>query len=215
MWPARNSSLIIILFEQNKLIITLVEHNKSNMTLVHSETCTFTSNGDGYLFNIQRVTDQITSFLKQVNIKECFAAFGLSDPLVVEKLVIGTQSKLEVKPDAHHIKHVHYLYPTDNAHFCFLVTSLDYSRLFQYQLLAHATSLNLVTITSSHIARINRYRSIQGSEYRQSQFAQQMKRHHNDLNKLHLDDKTFKVNVDIDASVTLPIAGLAQMSTGY
>lgn len=149
------------------------------------------------VFNPTHIKQCITEFLQSNTIRHAFVAFGLSGPGMKE--TIATVSSASPQPDDFNLRTTDllwdfcYLYPKDHGQFAFYVYGIPRHVLFQYQLLAIATPLNLTKITPVRAALFHAYTFLYGNAFRQAQFAHDMQRVHNRIEYLFTPEKIRRI----------------------
>jgi len=173
------------------------------------------------LFNPTKIKKFITNFVHTYNLEHAFAALALRGPGIVEHFVphASTTSTDNLIP-ANQRKHMHwqhtYAYPYEDASI-FYVCGIQQPILLQYQLLAIATGLNLLSITTERMALLNVYKHMYGSAFRHAQLGLDMVRHnnmieqvfaHNALARMLHIPAHINVNINKQTSHLLTASGL-------
>jgi len=77
-----------------------------------------------------------------------------------------------------------FMYHNDEGLAVFYVYKIPKSLLLQYQLIAIAEQLNLISITTNHMALYAAYKAVFGNAFRQSQYALDMMKAHNNAENI-------------------------------
>lgn len=149
------------------------------------------------LFNPTRIKHTITDFLTTHKKKNASISFCLNGPGVTQQYISlpkthPTDTDLGITPSSARVSHYKRMYYYDGQSL-FYVYTLERALILQYQLLAIAAELNLLTITTAQSALFNFYRYTHGSAFRQTQLALDMARCHNRLERLISTDTVRRV----------------------
>lgn len=147
----------------------------------------------GILFNPTKIQGHITTFLKEHALSHAFISLAVSGPSIKEEIIAHctakpTEQELGINPSHNEVIDYTYLYPTDTGSFTFYVCSIERGLLLQYQLLAMASSLNLVAVTTENMALLNAYKYLEQPTFRHSQLAVAMKQANNCFENLITDE---------------------------
>lgn len=138
------------------------------------------------IFNPTHITRLITSFLKKYHLHNAFALFSVTGTGIFEEIITCT----EASPTQQHFNipalkkmvwDYVYLYPLDQARYTFYICGIPQELLLQYLLLANALPVNILTVTTQHMALLNLYRKLHSSSFNHSQLGVDIAKHHNNL----------------------------------
>jgi hypothetical protein len=196
MWPipALERELITISFSSKNLCCSWIQktkrgsaplvlrayerHELHNLELEHLT-----------LFNPTKIKYLITSFVSQHKKSNAFVAFSFHGSGITEKLIAHTTSTPQradfgVPHSSNVLWDYRYLYPNDNNQFIFYLYAIPRLLLLQYELLAIAAHLNVIAMTTQHMALLSAYKYMFGAAFRKSQLGIDMMHHHNNYEKL-------------------------------
>jgi len=140
---------------------------------------------NGLIYNPTKLKHHIDTFLHTNKLHNSFVHVAFNSPQCIEKIITLPHSS----PTTHDFQlpelkkcawNYQYLYPTENQ-FAFYVCGLPRELLAQYKLLALSTPLNMIMLTTGHIALFTVYKQLFTSSFRQSQLANDMIKHNHSL----------------------------------
>lgn len=164
------------------------------------------------VFNPSHISQIIHSFLEKHQLANAFALFCLSGPSVKEQFITLETATPDPEqfelPDKNKftwdklvwdnlVWDYTYLYPTQDGKFTFYAAGITRELLFQYQLLALRTHLNLIAVTPATIGLLGLYKHSKGSQFRQSQLGIELTKHNNRIDQLF--DEKFLADMIIPA----------------
>lgn len=136
------------------------------------------------LFNPTKIKQNIQHFLHVHDAQNAYVSCMLNGPELFEKISSLRTATPTVDdfnlPQTNASTWQHrYLYPSDNGKWIFYIAGIPHKILLQYQLLAIAAELNLLTVTTTRMALLKLYQYQQGTAFRRAQLAIDMLQHHN------------------------------------
>jgi len=182
----------------NKLTVNAYErHELNNLELAHL-----------VIFNPTRVKQIIHKFLSTHKKENAFITvslngLGVSEQFITMPTSTPKTSEFKIEHSSNLLWGYRFMYQNDNGEFVFYLYKIPRSLLLQYELLAIASKLNLINITTQNMALLNTYKTIFGSAFRHSQLAIDMMRHNNSIESLISTDILKKI---ISTSSTINLA---------
>ncbi len=220
MWPIPrlNHELVTIGCTPNTLALAWITRSGTRTpTLMAYRTIPFKhlQLHNAQLFNPNIIATHITNFLSLYNLPDAFVSIWINGSAIKQQLITcshaqPTAQELGIVDSYRHQWDYQYLYSTHDGRFVFYVTSIAKELVFQYQLLAIAARLNLITLTTYQIALLHLYRFIQGDTFRHSKMAYHIQEKNNQLDLLFTPEsitRTISINpaLQIDMIAELPI----------
>lgn len=154
------------------------QHSLSHLEIINS-----------LVYNPTRVRMLITHFLAQHKKHNAYVSFCLSGPHIAQYYV--TLPTAHPKSTDFGIAQSNafewgyrFMYHNDEGLAVFYVYKIPRALLLQYQLIAIAAHLNLIAITTDHMALYATYKTLFGKTFRQTQYALDMMKHKNCPDKL-------------------------------
>lgn len=137
----------------------------------------------------------IHAFIKQHNAHNSITHFALCGPQVSEKI-----SNKKREPSHYNS----FLYTHNHKDFYYTAT-IDPLIIMQYQLIAIHHLLPLQTITTPFIAQLALYKTIQGTSFRYTQLADDLRTHNHHIERI-IDYKTIMRYITVSSAVSFDIA---------
>lgn len=217
MWPftRKQNELVTISLTPHHLTCCLIEQSQKKDTLHLVKAYTrfplhHLEFAQAVLFNPTVIKQQITQFLTNAGLSYPRVALSISGPRVFEQIVqtheaSATKTSFALPELETLTCDCSYLCPSQKGGFDFFVCGIKQEHLFSYQLLAHATNIDLVTITTGQHALLQLYKHTRGTSFRQSQLSLDLLANKYDPNALY-DATTITQSISIHPSLHIDVA---------
>lgn len=150
------------------------------------------------LYNPTWAKKNIKTFIQRYALQKAYVSFSIAGPSCKEYIIKHHHAspqldEFSLEQQAHWYWEYRYLYPHDDGSFMFYVCGLPASVVLQYQLLAHALHLNLITITTRSMSLFTLYRFMYGTAFRKGQLAVHMAQREQNPERLFSKDSLHRI----------------------
>lgn len=194
--------LITIVFTPHNLICAWIEPSHGHTPLIlrayERFPCVNLELEHSILFNPSIIKKYITQFIHRHALEKAYVSFSIAGPSCKEYVMKHhhasphfAEFNLEKQP--HWYWEYRYLYPHDDGTFMFYVCGLPAPIILQYQLLAHALHLNLITLTTRSMSLFTLYRFMYGAAFRKGQLAVHMAQREQNPERLFSQDSLHRI----------------------
>lgn len=161
---------------------------------------------DGVIYNPTALKNIIEQFLTTHNLHNSFIHLAINSPRCIERIVtLPHSSPVYTDFQLPELKkcswNYHYLYPFEHE-FAFYVCGLPRELIAQYKLLALTIPLNIIMLTTGHIALFTVYKKLFSSSFRQSQLAADMMQQNHSLHRYFTPEMIYRM-IAINKNVAL------------
>jgi len=207
-------SMSCCLFEETKDNYHLKDYQKTELNDLQLEHL--------IVFNPSSIESFIDQFTKKHNLKKPYTFFCLKGPSLFESTVTTKTSTPEFEefnlPDKKNIiTHSMYLYPSQDGQCRFYIAGIKRELIFQFQLLALRSNLNLVRISPATLGMLQLYKKLKGTDFRHSQLGMDLEQNNLQFDQLvdqaHLDmlKNSSTHAIENESGHILPALGLFMM----
>ena len=186
VFTPRSISISYLKLQKNKIILAAYQRTDFlHGELEHTLMC-----------NPTKIQQIVRTFIAQNN-AHAPVNIALCGPSIDEKIT----AKKRVIDNA---QYTSYLYTQDDKSF-YYTTTINPALIMQYQLMAIATQIQLLTITTPFIAQLKLYQTIHGTAFRHTQLAHDLCTHNHRIESIFTDDIITRM-IHILPNVTFALA---------
>lgn len=145
----------------------------------------------GRIHNPTIIEQHIEKFLTKHRLKNASISITLNGSYIKEQIISSPTISLgesTLYPKKQYVFDGCYLYPENDNRFVFYTCAIEHAIIMQYQLIALAKNLNMISISTCSMAHLNAYHHAHGSQFSRIQLANLLSHHTSIVPSLLSDD---------------------------